>query len=75
MKMRLRPWQAVVITAVLALGFSTVAASNSPAYPVSGSGDHCVAHLEHITPGGPEARITKETCFKTFSEAMRFVDG
>lgn len=66
----------LTIAVALALGAWALVAAKSPSYPISGSGNHCVAHLEHLTPGGPEARVTSETCFKTFSEAILFAtDG
>jgi hypothetical protein len=41
----------------------------------SGTGDNCVVLLEHVTPSGPEARIVSETCFVTFSDAIRHATG
>ncbi len=75
MRMRSRSWSALAVVASLSLALMTVAAADTTSYPVSGTGDHCVAHLEHVTPDGPEARITRETCFGSFAEAMRFATG
>lgn len=75
MRMWSRSRSALVVAASLSLLLMTVVAAKSPSYPVSGTGDHCVAHLEYVAPDGPEASITKETCFTSFAEAVRFATG
>lgn len=46
-----------------------------PAYPRSGSGRICVARVEPTSPGSPEARIVRETCFDRVADALREASG
>ena len=75
MRMLSRSRSVLVLAASLSLLLMTVVAAKSPSYSVAGTGGHCVAHLEYVTPGGPEASVTKEKCFTSFAEAVRFATG
>ncbi len=67
---------ASVAASVLALlAFSVPAGVSAQSCTTIGSGNHCVAKLEHIRPGSDEARVVSETCFPTFVEALREATG
>lgn len=51
------------------------AAVTSEAIPRTGSGNACVARLEHVDDGTDEARVVSETCFATPQEALRAASG
>lgn len=47
----------------------------SEAIPRTGTGNSCVARLEHVGDGTDEARVVSETCFATPQEALRAASG
>lgn len=60
------------------LGTSSSAESATVAsepVPRTGSGNACVARLEHVGDGTDEARVVSETCFATPQEALRAASG
>lgn len=59
-----------VLAAIMIFTPSPSVASTPAGHPISGSGSYCVAHLEHVKPGSPEAIIASETCFQTFAAAI-----